>query len=327
MTEPAAESSGRCPEQQAGTRAPQDLLVAAGDAGQRLDHYLVRRIDGLSRSAIGRLILSGHVLVNGAAVKAGHRVRAGDRVKVRFPPPRPSGLVARAVPFEILHEDEALLVIVKPAGVVVHPGAGHHGGTLVQGLLHHCDHLPGADPVRPGIVHRLDKDTSGVMVVAKTDSALEALSREFRNRTVSKLYHAILLRCPPGTSGRVAAPIRRHPVHRKKMAVAVSGGRHAATNWTVIERFASGPCLVELGIETGRTHQIRVHMASLGAPVMGDSLYGGRRQGQDALGVRRQMLHASSLSFLHPQSGEPLRFSAPLPRDMQQVLDRLRNGE
>ncbi len=324
MIDSAADSSGCRTGSQ--PPAPQDFSVAAGDAGLRLDHYLVGRIGSLSRSALGRLILSGHILVSGERVKAGYRLRAGDRVTVHLPSPEPADLVPEAVPFEILHEDEVLMVIVKPAGVVVHPGAGHRGGTLVHGLLHHCDHLPAVDPARPGIVHRLDKDTSGVMVIAKTDSALRSLSEEFRNRGVRKRYQAILLRCPHRDTGRLAAPICRHPVHRKKMMVAARGGRHAATSWTVVERFASGPCLVEVGIETGRTHQIRVHMASLGAPVLGDPLYGGHPGRFGRLGVQRQMLHASSLGFTHPQSGARLRFTAPLPRDMRQVLTALREG-
>ncbi len=322
MIDCAADSSG-C---RANPRPAQDFTVAAAEAGLRLDHYLVRRVGELSRSALGRLILSGHVLVRGERVKAGYRLRTGDTVTVRFPAPEPDELVPEAVPFEILHEDPALLVVVKPAGVVVHPGAGHHGGTLVHGLLHHCDHLPGADPVRPGIVHRLDKDTSGVMVIAKTEAALRTLAGEFRNRGVRKRYQAILLRCPPRESGRLAAPICRHPVHRKKMMVAARGGRHAATSWQVVERFAGGPCLVEVGIETGRTHQIRVHMASLGAPVMGDPLYGGHPERFAGMGVHRQMLHAASLAFTHPESGAVMRFTAPLPPDMRQVLAALRQA-
>ncbi len=326
MTEPAANSSDCCPDRQETGPERHELVVAPKEAGQRLDHYLVRRVGGHSRSALGRLILAGHVRVGGAAVKAGHRLRSGDRVTVRLPDPEPSAIVPEAVPFEILFEDDWLLVIVKPAGLVVHPGAGHRGGTLVHGLLHHCDHLPGPDPARPGIVHRLDKDTSGVMVVAKTESALRILSGEFKNRRVRKQYHAILLRCPPEESGRLAASISRHPVQRKKMAVVDRGGRHAATSWKIVERFPSGPCLVELGIETGRTHQIRVHMASLGAPVMGDPLYGGRPERYAALGAGRQMLHAASLRFIHPHDGKVLTFAAPLPPDMRQVLATLRRG-
>lgn len=326
MIEPAADSSGcRCADQPPG-QSSQVFTVAAADAGMRLDHYLVRRLARFSRSALARLIRSGHVRVGGDRVKAGCRLRAGDQVTVCLPEPEPAGLIPEPVSFEILHEDNALLVIVKPAGVVVHPGAGHSGGTLVHGLLHHCDHLPGSDPVRPGIVHRLDKETSGIMVIAKTEAALRTLAAQFKNRGVRKRYHAILLRCPDRESGRLAAPISRHPVHRRKMAVAARGGRHAATTWKVVERFAGGPCLVEVGIETGRTHQIRVHMAFLGTPVMGDPLYGGHPERYGELGVRRQMLHASSLAFTHPESGAPLHFTAPLPPDMLQVLATLRAG-
>jgi 23S rRNA pseudouridine1911/1915/1917 synthase len=209
--------------------------------------------------------------------------------------------------------------------LVVHPANGHHSGTLVHGLLYRCKHLPAVDESRPGIVHRLDKDTSGVMLVAKTEQALRTLMADFKDRRVQKVYHALLLRCPREHDGRIVAPLGRHPVDRKKMAIQPGGGKYAATSWQVMERFANGWCLAEIRIETGRTHQIRVHMASMKSPVVGDLLYGGSVDRNAAIKPTRQMLHASTLRFSHPFSGQDLSFTAPLAEDMQSLLDVLRD--
>ncbi len=301
------------------------FTVEPSETGARLDIFLVHRLDGPSRSLLLKSIRDGRVLVNGKRCKPGYRVQAGEKVLVEAPSsPVPSELVPEQVDFTVLYEDDSLLVIDKPAGLVVHPAAGHASGTLAHGLAFHCGtDLPGMPEQRPGIVHRLDKDTSGVMVVAKTEAALRALSASFRNRTVDKVYHAVLLRCPARERGRVVAPIARHPVRRKKMAIR-DNGRYAATRWQVLERFAAGPCLVELSLETGRTHQIRVHMASLGCPVAGDELYGGKSPASMNLTITRQLLHASSLAFTHPDDERPLVFTAPLPEDMQSVVTLLR---
>ena len=302
------------------------FAVTPSEAKVRLDHFLVERLSGQSRSALLKLIRDGLVTVDGAAQKAGHRLRAGDEVKVVIPPPPPTELVPEQIAFGVLHEDESLLVLVKPPGLVVHPAAGHWQGTLAHGLLYHCASLPGLEAQRPGLVHRLDKDTSGVMLVAKTEAALRQLTADFQNRAIRKVYHAVLLRCPPGNEGRVVAAIGRHPVQRKKMAIRATG-RHAATCWRVLERYANNMGLVELDLETGRTHQIRVHMASLGCPVAGDDQYGGRVPATYGLDVARQLLHASSIAFLHPVTREPLAFTAPLWPDMLAVVTRLRAGE
>lgn len=299
--------------------------VPAEEEGMRLDLYLVHQLPELSRSALYKLIRSGSVEVNRSTSKTGYRVRTDDCITVDVPDPAPSVLVPEKVEFLILHEDESILVLTKPPGIVVHPAAGHNSGTLVHGLLFHCDSLPGIDAERPGIVHRLDKDTSGIMLVAKNDNALKKMTEAFRNRTISKTYHAILLRCPRESKGRLVASIGRHPVNRKKMAVLQQSGRYAATNWSVQETFANGMCLVEIGLETGRTHQIRVHMASLGCPVAGDMLYGGNVPQSFGLPVARQLLHSSAISFEHPDTGRPLSFTAPIWPDMQQTLDWLRN--
>ncbi|NOQ46095.1 MAG: RluA family pseudouridine synthase [Desulfobulbaceae bacterium] len=306
--------------------SPVFFCVVPGEAGQRLDRFLVSRFSELSRSAVGRLILSGHVTVNKSAVKAGYRLRQHDQVVVSFPPVEPSELIAEPIDFTILFEDEYLLVLVKPPGLVVHPAAGHWSGTLVNGLLYHCKQLAALDPHRPGIVHRLDKDTSGIMLVGKTAQALRFLADDFKNRKIQKTYQAILLRCPQKTEGRLVAPMGRHPVNRKKMAVRHTHGRYAATRWQVREHFDCGMCFVRINIETGRTHQIRVHMASMGTPVAGDALYGGRIPENFFVRADRQLLHASAISFLHPQLKKEMSFTAPLWPDMQEVLDSLRRG-
>ena len=300
------------------------LTVSARHAGLRLDHYLVRRFPDHSRSILGRLIRGGNVLVNNAPVKTGYRIREHDEITLQFPPPEPTDILAQQIDFDILFEDEDVLVIDKPAGLVVHPADGHHSGTLVNGLLYLYRHktLPGNDAARPGIVHRLDKDTSGIMVVAKTEAALTALSESFKNRRVTKIYHALLLGNPGRPAGTLIAAIGRHPVNRKKMAVRPNSGRYAVTHWKVLTAWP-GFSFVEVGLETGRTHQIRVHMASLGAPVAGDALYGGRIRDGFEPPVQRQLLHASTLRFTHPVSEQDMQFTAPLPEDMQQVLRQL----
>lgn len=291
----------------------------------RLDHLLVHHLDAISRSALLKLILDGSILVEDLPRKAGYRVRSGETVSGIIPAPQTLDLAPEEIFFPIIFEDEHILVLVKPPGLVVHPAAGHRQGTLAHGLLHHCASLPGMNDERPGIVHRLDKDTSGIMLVAKTEQALQQLTKDFSNRRISKMYHALLLRSPSADEGRVVAAIGRHPVHRKKMAVR-QDGRFAATGWQIRERFTNGMCFAELVLETGRTHQIRVHMASLGCPVAGDQLYGGKVGPSYGVAAARQMLHASTLVFFHPESGRELSFFAPLWADMAGVLQQLRSG-
>lgn len=300
------------------------ITILPQDAGLRLDHYLAQRYPQHSRSAFNKLITTAHVLVDAQPVKSGHRLRAEEIVTICFLLEESGELEPEPIDFPVLFEDAHLLVLSKPPGLVVHPACGHARGTLVHGLLHHCQALPGGEGGRPGIVHRLDKDTSGVMLVAKSEIALRRLMADFKDRKIQKTYHALLLRSPHLLQGRIDAPIGRHPVDRKKMAIRVNSGRHAVTNWQVMEHFNNGWCLVEVGIETGRTHQIRVHMATLKAPVAGDGLYGGS-VGRDAAFVPpRQMLHASTLRFSHPHDGRPLCCTAPLWEDMQLLIDSLR---
>ncbi len=305
------------------------FVVPAASQGQRLDlHLMVRpELAGYSRSGLQALIREGLVLVNGLRPKSGHRVQSGERIEVTIPPVAASALAPEPVPFAVLFEDTDLVVLSKPPGVVVHPACGHQTGTLVHGLLYHCDNLSGiSGEERPGIVHRLDKDTSGAMVVAKNDFAHHRLIEQFKCRTVEKWYRALLDGRLSPPAGRVDAPVGRHPVHRKKMAIRASGGREAATNWQVLEEFAAPYTYVALRLETGRSHQIRVHMASLGCPVAGDPLYGRSNAANAEFGIGRQCLHSYSLAFQHPRSGERIACTAPLWPDMEEAIARLRAG-
>jgi 23S rRNA pseudouridine1911/1915/1917 synthase len=302
------------------------FTAAAG--GQRLDICLAEQLkdEGLTRSRLQQLIRDGLVLVNGQRQKASHPVQAGDSCLVLLPAPAPSQLVPEPVAFASLYEDEDILVLAKPPGVVVHPACGHQEGTLVHGLLHHCQDLSGINGCqRPGIVHRLDKDTSGVMVVAKSDAAHHSLVGQFKGREVKKIYRTIVQGVPTGTAGRVDLPIGRHPVQRKKMAVR-EDGRQAVSNWRLLESFAQGFAFLEVRLQTGRTHQIRVHMAALGHPVAGDALYGRKNPLFAELAIVRQCLHAHTLAFRHPRSGEFLEFVSPLWSDMEETLRLLRQG-
>jgi len=301
--------------------------VDSATAGQRLDRFLAEALaqEEITRSRLKGLIREGNVVVDGASRKAGYVVRSGDEVTVILPVPKESVLAGQEVPFLILYEDDAIVVLSKPPGVVVHPACGHADGTLVHGLLHRCGDLAGiGGELRPGIVHRLDKDTSGCMVVAKSDLAHHRLVAQFKDKEISKIYHALLIGVPVQSAGTVDLPIGRHPVHRKKMAVRQGGGRGAVTHWQVIERFAAGLSLVQVRLETGRTHQIRVHMAALGHPVAGDPVYGGKNKTTTGLGISRQCLHSSRLGFRHPLTGSPMEFTAPLWPDIEAVLAKLR---
>jgi len=311
--------------------SPIRLVVPAEQAGLRLDRFLAAAGQGWSRSQAARWIEDGRVLRNGRPSKPSQLLSAGDVVDVSPPPPEPSELVPQDIPLDVLYEDEHLIAINKPPGLVIHPAAGNPDGTLVNALLAHCSDLSGVGGVeRPGIVHRLDKDTSGVLVVAKHDQAHRALSLAFRWRTTDKRYLAVVYGIPKTAEGVVDAPIGRHPTERKRMAV-VPEGRPSRTLWSVRERFA-GTCLVECRLVTGRTHQVRVHMAHLGHALVGDQVYAGKqwRNLSDERGAAacrdfpRQALHAWKLSITHPASGELMTFEAPVPADIQALLAALR---
>jgi 23S rRNA pseudouridine1911/1915/1917 synthase len=286
--------------------------------GRRLDVF-VSEVSGLSRARVQRLIEEGHVLVDGRAQKARHRVDAGESIQLHLPPTIPLELIPEQISLDILYEDDDLIVLNKPAGMVVHPGAGRRSGTLVHALLAHCERLPGIGGVeRPGIVHRLDRDTSGALVVAKTEVAHFSLSGQFKARMVKKRYLALVHGDLRQEHGRIEAPIGRREHDRKRMGVRIRDGREARTIYRVLRRLP-GMTLLALDLETGRTHQIRVHLAHIGHPVVGDQVYGGRRErrraASDEPSVERQMLHAWRLGFSHPTRGVWVEFSAPIPRD------------
>jgi 23S rRNA pseudouridine1911/1915/1917 synthase len=296
---------------------------------ERLDTFLRAQFPAVSRGAIQRLLEEGRIRVNGRAAKAAHHPRAGETISIRWPEPRADRARPEEIPLDILHEDDDLLVINKPPGLVVHPAAGHAEHTLVNALLHHCaGRLSGIGGVaRPGIVHRLDKETSGCLVVARNDAAHLKLSEQFARRQVVKIYQAIVCGRMPRAAGEIIACIARHPVQRKRMAVVRTGGREAHTSYRVLEQLRD-VARVELRLHTGRTHQIRVHLEHLGCPVLGDLVYG-RRQNfrlKEASGyvAPRQLLHAVKLALVHPRTQRRMMFEAPLPEDFAVAMDFFR---
>ncbi len=303
------------------------LTAGAALRGERLDRAIAASLPELSRSRVQALLRAGRVLVDGRAGRPALRLRGGESLEISVPPPEPAVPEPEDLPLAVLHEDRDLLVLDTPAGLVVHPAAGHARGTLVNALLHHVSGLSGVGGVlRPGIVHRLDRETSGCLVVAKSDAALQALQRAFQERTVEKTYLALVHGHPPGT-GRLATLHARHPRDRKRFTGRARTGKPAVTTWRV-RSLLHGAALLEVGLETGRTHQIRVHLSEMGHPLLGDALYGGTRRGdarvkavQARLG--RQALHAWRLVFPHPRTGRPVRSEAPVPPDLEEAIDAL----
>jgi 23S rRNA pseudouridine1911/1915/1917 synthase len=300
------------------------LVVEAAAAGARLDRWLASRLPELSRARLQALIREGRVSVDGAARKPSYRLGGAERVEVEIPPLPPEVLEPEAVALSVVYEDDHILVLDKPAGMVVHPGAGHARGTLAAAVLAHAPGVAGVGgPRRPGIVHRLDKDTSGLLVIAKTARAYESLTAQLSARSVRRVYLALVHGRLAAGQGVIDAPIGRDPRDRKRMAVRPEGqGRRALTRWRVLERFSQFTS-VEARLETGRTHQIRVHLASIGHPVAGDVGYGGRRRPPMALeGVA---LHATALAFVHPVTQERMEFASELPPRIERVLSHLRH--
>ena len=309
--------------------------IQSDQRGTRLDRFLINATEGISRTYLQRLIRDGDVTVNGKVAKApSYVLRDGDKVCLTLPPPRPLDTVQpELISLDILHEDSHLIVLNKPAGMLVHPAIGVNVGTLVNALLAHCTDLSGIGGVeRPGIVHRLDKDTSGVLVVAKTDVVHRELSVQFEAHSITRQYVAVVCGAPTKTTGTIDARIARSRRDRRRMTTVETGGRHAVTHYAVLERYPKF-AFVQLTLETGRLHQIRVHLQHIGHPVVGDAVYGGEQRAlndadtsdlKHALSrLKRQALHARLLGFEHPATGEHLTFSAPMPKDMQQVVDTL----
>ncbi|MGH7343646.1 MAG: RluA family pseudouridine synthase [Candidatus Rokuibacteriota bacterium] len=302
------------------------LTVEPASAGARLDRWLSDRLTDLSRARLQALIRGGLVRVDGIVLKAAHRLRGGERVEVDVPPPVQETLAPESVPLSIVYEDEHLLVVDKPAGMVVHPGAGRSGGTLAAAILAHAPTTAGVGgPRRPGIVHRLDKDTSGLLVVAKTPRAYDDLVEQLAARTVTRRYLAVVHGRVRANDSVVDAPIGRHPSNRVKMAVRPPGrGKRAVTRYRVLERFAHFTVL-EVRLETGRTHQIRVHLASLGHPVVGDDVYG-RPRSRAPMAPDGYALHAIALAFVHPVFRKAIECAAPIPHRIERLLLQLRDG-
>jgi len=306
-----------------------EFIVTAGESPKRLDHFLANREPYYSRTALQRLIEDGHITVDNRVVKPSHKVKPGDRILLVVPRPEPLDIQPEPIPLHILHEDEALLVVNKPAGLVVHPAPGHWTGTMVNALLHHMqsgeEHLSSiGGKERPGLVHRLDKETTGVLVVAKTDHAHRHLAAQFKGHTISRLYEALVSGSPKTQEGRIELSIGRDTKDRKTFSARTTRPKASLTTYKIIKRFGKVAAYVALTPGTGRTHQLRVHLKAIGCPILGDQTYGGKKvmEVRD-IEIPRVMLHAKVLGFTHPGTGQSLRFEAPLPDDMNRVLTSL----
>ena len=300
---------------------PIRLRASEESKNQRLDAFLASSLDGLTRSQATRLIESGEVAVNGRAVSKSYKLAGGEDIAVTLPEPEPVEAVPQDIPLDVVYEDADVIVVNKPSGMVVHPAPGHPDGTLVNALLYHCagtlSGIGGA--LRPGIVHRIDRDTSGLIIAAKNDAAHQYLSAQLADHTLARTYECIVVGALREDRGTVDAPIARHPTGRKRMAV-VAGGREAVTHWEVIARYP-GYTHVRCRRETGRTHQIRVHMAYIGHPILGDTVYGAKKE---VPGLTGQCLHAVGLRFLHPRTHEVVELSCPLPEEFTRMLQKIR---
>ena len=298
------------------------LVIEATESAERIDALLARSVEGLTRSAAQRLLEQGAVTLGGRPVKKNHRTSPGERFEVVLPEPEPAAPVPENIPLDVRYEDDDLIVVNKPRGMVVHPAPGHPDGTLVNALLFHCgDSLSGVGgEKRPGIVHRIDKDTSGLLIAAKNDFAHLALSAQLSDHSLARTYEAVVIGNLRADSGTVNAPVGRHPTDRKRMAVTQKNSREAVTHWEVLARYP-GYTHIRCRLETGRTHQIRVHMAHIGHPLAGDMVYGRKKP---ELGLEGQCLHARELTFVHPRSGERLTVTTELPDWFEAVLKKLR---
>ncbi len=308
-----------------------EIIVTAGESPKRLDHFLANRDPYYSRTALQRLIEGGHITIAGQVVKPSHKVKPGDQILLVVPRPEPIDISPEPIPLHILHEDEALLVINKPAGLVVHPAPGHWTGTMVNALLYHMQRGEGhlssiGGRERPGLVHRLDKETTGVLVVAKTDHAHRHLSAQFKEHTISRLYEALIWGAPKSGEGRIELAIGRDTKDRKTFSARTTRPKESLTSYKILERFGKLAAYAALTPGTGRTHQLRVHLKAIDCPILGDQTYGGKKVMElGGFSVPRVMLHAKVLGFVHPLTGESMIFSAPLPEDMEAVRRELAN--
>lgn len=299
------------------------MLLIADTAGERADSALARLCPELTRSAAQRLLENGTVTRNGGPLKKNDRLEIGDTLELELPKPQEAAIIPENIPLDIVYEDDDVIVINKPKGLVVHPAAGHWSGTLVNALMYHCkDSLSGINgELRPGIVHRIDMDTSGLLIVAKNDFSHQALSAQLKDHSLARTYECIVIGTIKEDSGTICAPIGRHPIDRKRMAVTEKNSRDAVTHWQVLERFP-GYTRLQCRLETGRTHQIRVHLAWRSHPILGDMVYGRKKP---ELGLSSQCLHARELTFLHPRTGQPVTVTCPLPDYFEAILQKLRS--
>ena len=297
------------------------LTLTADREGERVDAFLARTVPDLTRSGAQRLLERGAATLNGRAARKNDRLSPGDALTVSLPDPEPIDIIPQDIPLDVVYEDADVIVVNKPVGLVVHPAPGHPDGTLVNALLYHCgESLSGINgALRPGIVHRIDRDTSGLIIAAKNDRAHLALAAQLQDHSLARTYEAVAVGGLREDSGTVDAPIGRHPADRKKMAIDRKNGREAVTHWIVLARYP-GYTHVECRLETGRTHQIRVHLASIGHPLLGDTVYGAKRA---VPGLAGQCLHARRLRFVHPSTGEPVELECPLPDWFQEVLRKI----
>lgn len=302
----------------------QRLTVSPEEAGVRIDKYLAEQLPDITRSYLQKLLKDGSVQMNGKPVKASTKAAVGAVIELTIPEPEEPEILPEDIPLDILYEDSDVILINKPKDMVVHPAAGHYTGTLVNALMYHCKgDLSGINGVlRPGIVHRIDKDTTGVLIVCKNDKAHNALAEQLKEHSITRKYRAIVCGNLKEDEGTVDAPLGRHPQDRKKMAIVRTGGKRAVTHYRVLERFGNYT-YIECQLETGRTHQIRVHMASLGHPLLGDEVYG---RVKSPFKLEGQTLHAMVLGFIHPTTGEYMEFEAPLPEYFEKLLEKLRRG-
>jgi len=301
------------------------LILTAEETGLRLDAWLAGQVEELTRSAAQRLIEEGQVLCNGRPVAKNYKLTGGETVEVTLRSPEPIEALPQDIPLDVVYEDEDVIVVNKPVGLVVHPAPGHPDGTLVNALLHHCgESLSGVGgALRPGIVHRIDRDTSGLIIAAKNDFAHQALAAQLQDHSLARTYEAVAVGNLREDRGTVDAPIGRHGTDRKKMAVTDKNSRSAVTHWEVLTRYP-GYCHIRCRLETGRTHQIRVHMAYIGHPLLGDTVYGSKKP---VSGLTGQCLHAVGLKFRHPRTGEAVELRCPLPEEFRQILWKLEQGK